>query len=330
MSLVTSCTEDQCRQYIDALAVYNAYKAAGKAMEQVRGSMLWREVSGKQYLIRTTAKGAQTSLGPNSPETKAMYERFMERKEGTTTRYKALSEKLLTMQRRNKAEMLGRVPNVVVSILSALDSAGIGDELMTVGTHALYAYEAACGVRIDSSAMATRDIDLLYDTRRHIQFVSTMKRLDSSFIGVLRKADKSFQVMPDQLQTAVNNDGFEVDVIRRMARDNDPHPLKMSNKNDDLWAVQVPTGNRLVSSHRFEQLVVAQNGTMAIMRTVHPLDFMQVKDALANSPSRDPIKSRKDRLQALVVKQLWDEYLQHLPRFDSNETSTAQDEAPKG
>lgn len=37
--------------------------------------------------------------------------------------------------------------------------------------------------------------------------------------------------------------------------------------------------------------------------------------ALADSVSRDPNKRRKDQLQAEVVSHLWDEYLQHLPRF---------------
>ena len=293
----------------------------------MRGSMIWREVSGTKCLVRTSNTGAQKSLGSESPETQAMYDRFMRNKEAVTTRYKALSDKLAIMQRRNKAEMLGRTPNVVVSVLNVLDHAQIGWDLITVGTHALYAYEAACGVRVDSSAMATRDIDLLYDTRRHIQFVSTMRRLDTSLIGVLQKADKTFRVRHDQLQTAVNNDGFEVDVIRRTARDGDPHPLRMTDNVDDLWAVQVPTVHRLLSSRRFDQMVVGQNGAMALMRTVHPLDFIQVKQALADSSSRDPNKRRKDQLQAKVVSHLWDEYLQHLPRFaDSVADAPALDE----
>jgi len=32
-----------------------------------------------------------------------------------------------------------------------------------------------------------------------------------------------------------------VDIIRRVARDGDPHPLRMSDDEDDLWAAQVPS-----------------------------------------------------------------------------------------
>lgn len=327
MNAIVPCTEDQCRQYLDALAVFNALIAAKKDLAEVRGSMIWREVAGKTYLVRTSTTGAQKSLGPDSDNNRAIYTRFMARKERATTRHKALADKLTTMQRRNKADLVGRVPNVVISVLAALDQAGVGDDLLTVGTHALYAYEAACGVRVDSSAMATRDIDLLYDTRKHLRFISAMKRLDTSMIGVLRKADKTFRVRPDQLQTAVNDDGFEVDVIRRMARDGDPHPLRMTADAEDLWAVQVPSGNRLVSGRRFEQMVVGQNGAMALMRTVHPLDFIQVKNELADAPTRDPLKRRKDRMQANVVVHLWDEYLQHMQRHEQD--GAAPPEAPQ-
>lgn len=131
------------------------------------------------------------------------------------------------------------------------------------------------------------------------------------YLDVLRKADKTFRVRSDQLQTAVNNDGFEVDLIRRTAVDADPHPLKMSDAEEDLWAVQISSGNRLVSSRRFAQTVVSARGDMALMRTVHPLDFIQVKRALARSPARDPLKARKDALQAEVVQYLWQTYLQY-------------------
>lgn len=58
---------------------------------------------------------------------------------------------------------------------------------------------------------------------------------------------------------------------------------------------------------------------MALMRTVHPLDFIRVKTALAASVDRDPLKRPKDTLQAQVVQMLWDEYLSH--RFGEAEAA---------
>lgn len=58
--------------------------------------------------------------------------------------------------------------------------------------------------------------------------MTTFKRLDPSLIDVFRKADKTFRGRPHQLLTSVNDEGFEIDLIRRTAINGDPHPLPMS------------------------------------------------------------------------------------------------------
>jgi hypothetical protein len=276
--------------------------------------MFWRELRGVRYLIRSSSAGAQTSLGADSEQIQVIYNKFMERKERVEQSRRSLTLKLEEMRKLNKVYGVGRTPNVVVSLLQSMEKAGIAEQFQTVGTHALYAYEAACGVRVGTEALATRDVDLLYDTRQHVAFVTTMKRLDSSLIDVFRKADKTFRVRPDQLQTAVNDEGFEIDILRRTAVDGDPHPLPMSTKEEEMWAVQVASGNQLVSGRRFDQMVVSTRGDMALMRTVHPLDFVRVKNTIATSRQRDPLKRPKDALQAQIVQHLWDEYMMHLYR----------------
>ena len=145
-----------------------------------------------------------------------------------------------------------------------------------------------------------------------MSFLTQLQRVDSSLIAVLRKADKSFNVRSDQLQTVVNDRGFEVDIIRRCARDGDPHPLRMKDAEDDVWAVQVPSGNQLLSSGRFEQVIVATSGAMARMATISPVAFARIKRALGARADRDPLKRSKDLLQAEIVNQLVAQYLPHL------------------
>ncbi len=48
-----------------------------------------------------------------------------------------------------------------------------------VGTHAVYACEAEAGMRVIRSAVATHDIDLLWDVRKRVRFGTQLKRLDS-------------------------------------------------------------------------------------------------------------------------------------------------------
>lgn len=305
-------SENQKRQFIDAETVFLASTQAARAATEVRGSMFWRDLRGKSTLIRTSANSAQKSLGPRSAETEAMFSSFMARKQSAEDRLKALKAQLETQKRLNRALRVGRVPNVVVGVLNALEGMGVQEHFMVVGTHALYAYETAAGVRIAQEAMATRDVDMLFDTRKRISFFTAMKKLDSSLIGGLRKVDSSFEVVPDQLYTARNQDGFEVDIIRRAAKDADPHPLRMSDAEDDFWAVQVSMGEKLQSARRMEQVVVATSGEMALMRTVHPLDFARIKQGLSTQVGRDPLKRGKDALQARIVTELVHAYLPHL------------------
>ena len=305
-------SESQKRQYIDAETVFLALAKAKKAAAEVRGSMLWRDLRGKRTLIRTSAGGGQKSLGLHSDDTQAMYDNFVARKTVAEDRLKALKAQLATQQRLNRALRVGRVPNVVVGVINALESMGVQEHFMVVGTHAQYAYESAAGVRIAEEAMATRDVDMLFDTRKRIAFFTAMKKLDSSLIGVLRKVDRSFEVVEDQLYTARNQDGFEVDIIRRAATGSDPHPLRMSDEEGDFWAVQVSMGERLQSARRMDQVVVATSGDMALMRTIHPLDFARIKLDLSKQAGRDPNKSGKDALQSRIVTELVEEYLPHL------------------
>ena len=103
---------------------------------------------------------------------------------------------------------------------------------------ALYAYETAAGVRIVQGALATQDVDLLWDARKRMRFITDLARLDSSMLKVLQRADKSFERKPGQNETAINAKGFEVDFLRRQPEGDDPHPFRFSDDEDDLWPVQ--------------------------------------------------------------------------------------------
>ena len=307
--------DDARRQYIDARATFDALEAAQAQAAEVRGGMYWKAVRGQDYLVRTSAANAQKSLGPRSAETEAMHAHFVARKTSAEERVKDLSAALQRQQRLNRALFVGRVPAVVVDILAMLHKHRVAEHFTVVGTHAIYAYETAAGVRVESSAIATRDVDLLWDTRKRIRLATQLKRLDASVLALLRKVDKTFALVPGQLYTAVNSQGFEVDILRRQAQEQDPHPAQISDAEENFWVVQARNAEQLVSAPRFSAVVVAANGQMARMNTVHPLAFVRFKRWLAERHDRDPLKASRDSLQADTVAQLVDEYLpQLLPR----------------
>ncbi len=301
------------RQTIDAIAVFDALAEATSEAAQVRGGMYWHagpaSAPDNKYLVRTTPAGAETSLGARTPETQAIYDKFTQRKQASAERLTGLRAALDQQQRMNRALRVGRVDPLVVALLNRLASTQLSEHFRVVGTHALFAYEAAAGVRLDAEALATRDIDLLWDTRKRIIFSTQLARVDSSMLGVLKKVDSTFRIRQSQKYTAVNKDGFEVDIIRRERTGGDPHPIKLSDEDEDFWVVQARRANVLLDSPGFSAVIVATNGTMARMNTVHPATFVAFKRWMAGQADRDPLKRRRDLLQADAVQMLLEQYL---------------------
>jgi hypothetical protein len=169
-------------------------------------------------------------------------------------------------------------------------------------------------VSFENDAVATRDIDLLWDVRKRVAFATALRRVDSSMLGVLRKVDPTFRVRNSQKYTAVNKDGFEVDIIRREQVVDDPHPVRLSEDEEDFWAAQAPRAQELLDSPQFSAVIVAANGDMARMNTLDPMAFVRFKRWMSALPERDPLKRRRDALQADVVEELVREYLPNLGR----------------
>jgi hypothetical protein len=303
---------DAMRQYIDAVAAFEAWEEALKEAEQVRGGMYWHKGSGAGYLVRTSPAGSEKSLGPRSAQTEALYEAFQRRKEQAHVRLAGLKAAVAKHKRMNRALRVGRVAPLIVQILRRLSEARLGEHFRVIGTHALYAYESVAGVAFDNEAVATRDIDLLWDVRRRMAFATALSRVDSSMLGVLRKVDATFKVRNAQKYTAVNQDGFEVDIIRRLKQEDDPHPIRLSDDEDDFWAAQAPRAQELLDAPSFSAVIVATDGDMARMNTLDPIAFARFKRWMSELQDRDPLKRRRDALQAQLVEAVVRDYLPHL------------------
>lgn len=302
-------TSRQLSQYIDACAVFDALEAAEARAARYRGTMFVRTIGERSYLIRRDTRGNQRSIGPITDDNRDTAEKFAAEKAAMEERVKQLRAELELHRKLNRSLRVGRAPAIMVRALNALKEAGIDSHFLVVGTHALFAYEQRAGVLFPGDALATQDVDLLMDTRKRAQFLAQLDKVDASLVDVLRRADKTFELKAGDLCTLVNANGFEIDVIRRMAGDRDEHPMRASSHEDDLWPVQVPSGDKLLGSKLFEQDVVASTGEMARMRTIHPSDFARVKKELGSRHDRDPLKARKDGLQAELVEKLVAQYL---------------------
>lgn len=303
--------DNAARQLIDAVTVFTEYSRVKKQARSYAGSMYWKSENGYDYLVKTQLRSRkQQRLGLRSEATTQIFTDYSARKTAVESRLAALKAALGEAERLNKALKVGRTPKVVVDILTVLDDLNLSPHFAVVGTHALYAYEMAAGLRIVPRALATQDVDLLWDARKRVQFVADLDgtALDgaaASMLQVLQKADPTFIRKEGQNETAINDKGFEVAFLRRQAVDNDPHPFRFSADEDDLWPVQALRASVLTVAPRFGHVVIASTGKMAVMNTIAPQTFVEFKRWLANeAPQREAIKRRRDALQADIVQDL--------------------------
>jgi hypothetical protein len=152
-------------------------------------------------------------------------------------------------------------------------------------------------------------MDRLWDTRKPILFSTQLAKVVSSMLGVLKKVNSTFRIRKSQKYTAVNKDGLEVDIIRRERAGDDPHPIKLSDEDDDFWLVQAHRANVLLDAPGFSAVIVTSNGSMARMNTVHAATFVAFKRWMAAQPDREALKRRRDVLRADAVQVLLDQYL---------------------
>ncbi|MEO6623459.1 MAG: GSU2403 family nucleotidyltransferase fold protein, partial [Burkholderiaceae bacterium] len=260
--------------------------------------------------VKTMRDNRQHRVGPRSPETEGIYTEFTTRKRQAESRLQSLRAAVGEAERMNKALKAGRTPALVVRLLHTIEDAGLSAHFTVVGTHALYAYETAAGVRIAPGALATQDVDLLWDARKRVQFLTDLKRVDASMLRILQRADPSFKRKEMQNETAINDKGFEVDFLRRMTQGDDVHPFRFSADEDDLWPVQAVRASVLTEAPRFEHMVIAATGKMANMSTIDPATFVEFKRWMAKEAANRPEpKRRRDLRQAEIVQTLLDKGL---------------------
>ena len=197
--------------------------------------------------------------------------------------------------------------------IRALDDAGLlGRGLRVIGTHALYAYEAAAGIFIDPGLTTTEDIDLLFDSRAVLRFVATGEVADHGLIGLLKRVDRSFERTSHGFRAA-NDEGYLVDLVKPL-RDppwDEDRDAFAADKND-LTAMEIEGWVWLENAPSFEAMAIDERGAPLNIVTVDPRAFAAHKLWVSRQSSRDPVKRIRDDAQARAVAKLVTTRLEHL------------------
>jgi hypothetical protein len=324
---IAELNSDQRREMVNTRQRFQAWGEAERQARSFRGSMVWEESKGHEYLMRSAYSNAgrrkQKSLGRRSPETETVKANFDRSRKASQERIKNLEEVMFRQAAINRAIGLGRVPLPGAKIIRALDKKRLlGHGIRILGTNALYAYEAAAGVHIEAALTATEDIDLLLDSRFSLDVLATedvaekdpaTERMDSlSLLKLLQKSDRSFQ-RSDQTFRAANKDGYLVDLIKPLR--NPPwsdDASQVGNDPADLIAVEIEGLSWLESAPAFEAIAIDERGEPLRIVTSDPRVFAAHKLWLSQRLDREPIKKRRDLAQARLTAQIVTTYFPHL------------------
>jgi hypothetical protein len=312
---------DQRRETVNARQRYQAWRNAADRERGYRGSMVWEETKGTQYLLRSyydeNGSRRQKSLGKRSPETELIKQRFDSERKAAIESRKSLDAILERQAAVNRAVGLGRVPLIAAKILRLIDKRGLlGNGLRVAGTNSLCCYEAACGVFVDPGLVATLDIDLLFDSRRRLNLVGNPDLPDESLIQLLRLADRSFR-RTEQSFRAENDEGYLVDLIKPMHNPPWRSERRAIGAADDIQAAEIQGLIWLENAPPFEQVAIDERGYPVRMVACDPRVFAIHKYWISAREDRDPLKKTRDSEQARAVASLTTTYLPHLP-FDSD------------
>jgi hypothetical protein len=282
--------DNAARQSIDAATVFEAYLGARVLVQACAGSMYWRKDGGDEYLVKAVS-GKQQRLGRRSPTTESLLLAFRAKKAADKQRLSALKEALEEAQRINKAVRAGRTPDTVVKILNAVHDAGLANHWVVSGTHTLYAYESAAGVRIVPDTADALAVDPFRDAKCRLEVLLDTRLDGDAILAVLQRADRSFRLSEVVLEgmAFMNNKGFVFSVWSPTSRPGSVLALP-----------------GMACAPRFTQTVISVTGKMALMQPLAPHTFIAVQRWRAAAEGEDTDKGRRYALQASIVQEMLD------------------------
>jgi len=301
---------EQRRIYLDTCQIYQAFSETLRQSKNQQGGMRWKKTGDKEYLFKTRDnRGNGKSMGVRSPETEAIFTAFHQQKQQTKTRLLELQSALTRQTKLAVAIGINRIPKTAANVVRILEQEGLlGQGLTILGTHALYGYEAAAGLHFASGLLATMDIDLLFDARKKLKLYGVINQ--TGLIGLLKKADSSFQIAAAGHYRAVNSCGFMVELIKTVpAPPTKLDKQSLSNLSNDLVAAEIEGLTWLDNAPCLKQWVIAEDGVPVEFVMPDPRYFALHKLWLSQLPNREAIKKPRDFQQAQAVATVAMDYL---------------------
>lgn len=280
---------------------YDALLAAMRDARELPDQMSWKTVSGADYLYQWRHDAGQPkSLGRRSPETEVLFSRFKSERAAADERIGSISARMASSLAQYRALRLPQIMELPARILRELDLRGdLGTNFIVVGTNAFAAYEIEARERFARGLDETEDFDLGWCKGASIALQpsgQTLQRLvGSPLFSALKKVDSSFRLNKAKPYQAINNSGYEVELLTA------PSVMKTLSPSEVFATAAIPEQEWLLLGRPLRHVVCARDGTPAPLVVPDPRWMGLHKLWLAKKPARRADKKDKDARQGELL-----------------------------
>lgn len=301
--------ENQQRTLDQAVRDHQAYLEALEAIRPFKGGMHWKKIAGREYLYKYRDRyGHGHSLGPRSPDTEGIWADFARQRREAAARLATQRHQLREAARFCRAALINRVPDSVTRMVRHLTEGGLsGAPVMVIGTQALAAYEFAAGVFIETAKTSPG----WSGAASRLTLAAPAAVPPAELLARLRRADRSYEILPGEGLAVVNKAGFQVSFVSpSTAR----APHRMLGRDAPGGTVPAEAGDlaALVNSPRFSQVVIGRRGDPVTMAVPDPRALALHKLWLSQQEDREPLAQARDRCQAVALAAL---IVRYLPQY---------------
>ncbi|WP_417284586.1 hypothetical protein [Comamonas sp.] len=258
------------KQVIDATRAYMELMRTRRLLQTLGGRMFWKLSGRYVYLAQRCffdSRKAQ-NLGIKSDQTEQRLKDYEAERARLQQRAAALQERISVYERMNKAVRAGAVANGVIDAIRLLESTGISEDCLWVGTPAQHAYWQFCGLEAPKLLGDGEDLG------EHLVFVK--RKIDAKPLNKLFrcKALKFEAVRGEQTTLLI----IKPKVSTHLGVDLGLPETHSQRSYSEFLQDTVRGYIDLIFDcsekvPAFEQVLISKTGKMGLMRTVDPRFF---------------------------------------------------------
>jgi hypothetical protein len=288
MASLEPFTDEQARVLINLRQRYEVWRDSAHALRALPYDLRRKTVGDYEYLYEIHDRsGNGTSRGRWDADKQQQFATYRAEKASLKQRLAQSRQAVDEGARLARALRVPMLASAAGPILREADCRGLLDgQLLVVGTNALLAYAHEAVARLDLSD-ETEDFDLAW--------AGTEQPQGAPVWEMLKAVDATFTVNSERTFQARNAAAYEVELLVAPSR------AAALARRDKPRPVPLPEQEWLLLGNPVDQVVACRDATAARIVAPDPRWFALHKLWLADKPSRNPFKRRKDREQGLGV-----------------------------